>query len=130
MDGLVWGAYVGRECRDVWHCARFPKAEKSVMSMTVSMGSFIVSHPFRPEHYPVVYFITPENEVLTHILPACATEQEAGDAAHAAFDLIRDHEDWGPHNMPPRADLDDETHAQITRSVLAKIKAGDTRIMH
>ena len=130
MDGLVWGAYVGRECRDVWHCARFPKAEKSVMSMTVSMGSFIVSHPFRPEHYPVVYFITPENEVLTHILPACATEQEAGDAAHAAFDLIRKHEDWGPHNMPPRADLDDETHAQITRCVLAKIKAGDTRIMH
>jgi len=114
VDGLVWGAYVGRECRDVWHCARFPKAEKSVMSMTVSMGSFIVSHPFRPEHYPVVYFITPENEVLTHILPACATEQEAGDAAHAAFDLIRKHEDWGPHNMPPRADLDDETHAQIT----------------
>ena len=73
----------------VWHCARFRKAAKSVMSMTVSMGSFIVSHPFRPEHYPVVYFITPENEVLTHILPACATEQKAGDAARAAFDLIR-----------------------------------------
>ena len=90
------------------------------MSMTVSMGSFIVSHPFRPEHYPVVYFITPENEVLTYILPPCATEQEAGDAAHAAFDLIREHEDWGPHNMPPRADLDDETYAQITRSGLAK----------
>ena len=101
------------------------------MSITVSIGSYVVSHPLRPEHYPVVYFITPpEDEVRIHILPACATEQEAGDAAHAAFDLIREHEYWGPHNMPPRADLDDETHAQITRSVLAKIKAGDTRIMH
>ena len=96
------------------------------MSITVSIGSYFVSHPLRPEHYPVVYFITPpEDEVRIHILPACATEQEAGDAAHAAFDLIR-----GPHIMPPRADLDDETYAQITRSVLAKIEAGDTRIMH